>query len=151
MTSIVTATLGLAVILLAACTTTPTGSAAAADELERSAALFADRTCYEPNNACSTGQCLPAACGFAVRAREFRQVLDSAGPQEVLVAFKRLWRGYHALRGEVYLSGDQQLRINLKPITQAFVDVQRHVITAYSYADPALYANGGYIFDPYYN
>jgi len=39
----------------------------------------------------------------------------------------------------------------LKPITQAFIDVQRNVRNGYSYADPALYANGVCFFDPYYN
>jgi hypothetical protein len=36
-------------------------------------------------------------------------------------------------------------------VTEAFVDVQRIVKNGYSYADSALYASGGYQFDPYYN
>jgi hypothetical protein len=149
--SVVIATLALAVVLLAGCTTTHIRTARAAEGLERSADAFADRICYEPNDSCPTDQYLPAAREFAVQAYEFRQTLDSAGDQEVVSAFKRLWRRYHTLRDEVYRLGDRQLQADLKPITQGFGDVQRQVRTGYSYADTALYANGGYTFDPYYN
>ena len=143
---------GLAVVLLAACTTTThTRTARAADRLEGSAGVFAARTCYEPNTACSATQYLPAARQFADQAREFRQTLDNAGDQAVVFAFQRLWRAYHTLRDDVYRLRNRQLRVDLKPITHAFVDVQRHVKTGYSYADPTLYASGGYMFDPYYN
>jgi hypothetical protein len=149
--SVVFATLASAAVLLAGsgCTTTRARTASAADALERTADAFAARTCYEPT--CFTSQYLAAANGFAEQAREFRQTLDVAGDRDVILAYKHLWRSYHTLHDEVYRSGDPQLRVDLKPTTQAFAIVQRNVKTGYSYADGSLYAGGAYTFNPYYN
>jgi hypothetical protein len=137
--------LGVLVILLAGCTTTQGGTSAAADGLERSVDVLIAQHCYERNRVCS------AAEEFAQATHEFRRTLDTAGDAGVVSAFKRLWRGYQTLRGEIYGSADRQLRAELKPTTQAFIGVQRNVKNRYSYADPALYANGAYFLDPYYN
>ncbi len=144
-TTVVIIALSALVALLAGCTTTHARASRAADGLEHSVEVFTARACYEPNPACF------AARGFAEQTHEFRQTLDTVGDAEVVSAFKRVWRGYQALRGEIYRSDDRQFRPDLKPITQAFIDVQRNVRNRYSYADPALYANGAYFFDPYYN
>ena len=144
-TTVVIIALGALVALLAGCTTTHARASRAADGLEHSVEVFTARACYEPNPACL------AARGLAEQTHEFRQTLDTAGDAEVVSAFKRVWRGYQALRGEIDRSGDRQFRPDLKPITQAFIEVQRNVRNRYSYADPALYANGAYVFDPYYN
>jgi hypothetical protein len=143
--------MGMAVVLLAGCTTTQTRTTIAAQRLERSAEAFVAGTCYEPNAGCSTNRYLPAARAFADQAQRFGQTLQGAGDQEVVLAFERLWRSYHALRDEVNHSGDRQARAELKPVTRSFIDVQLHVKNGYSYADPTLYASGGYTFDPYYN
>jgi hypothetical protein len=144
-TTVLSIALGALVVLLAGCTTAHARASRAADGLEHSVEVFTARACYEPNPACF------AARGFAEQTHEFRQTLDTAGDAEVVSAFKRVWRGYQTLRGEIYRSDDRQFRPDLKPITQAFIDVQRTVRNRYSYADPALYANGAYFFDPYYN
>lgn len=149
--SVVIATLWLAAVLLAGCATTHTRTARAAERLERSAEAFVAGTCYQPNAGCSTKRYLPAARAFADQAQGFGQTLHSAGDQEVVLAFERLWRSYHTLRDDVYRSHDRLARANLKSVTRAFIDVQRHVKNGYSYADPTLYASGGYTFDPYYN
>ena len=142
---------GMALVLLAGCATTQTRPAAAAERLERSAEAFVAGTCYEPNAGCSPNRYLPAARAFADQAMRFEQTLRGAGDQEVVLAFERLWRSYHTLRDEVGRSRDRQARIQLKPVTRTFIDVQREVKNRYSYADPTLYASGGYMFDPYYN
>jgi len=149
--SVVFAVLGLAVVLLAGCATTRTRTAKAAERLERSAAAFVIRTCYEPNATCSRNRYLPAARAFAEQARRFGQTLHRAGDQKVILAFECLWLSYHTLRDEVNRSPNRQGQADLKPVTRAFIDVQRHVKNGYSYADPALYASGGYTLDPYYN
>lgn len=136
-------------MLIAGCETTHFRTARAADTLDHRAGAFAARTCLEPNT--SSQQHLRSACAFADQAYEFRQTLGNAGDQEIVLVFQRLWRSYHALRDEVDGLHDRQLRADLKPVTQAFVDVQRHVKNGYSYADPTLYASGGYALDPYYN
>jgi hypothetical protein len=146
---IMNATLALAVVLLAGCATTHTRTATAADRLELSADAFAAGVCSEPKADCSRD--LPAARAFADQAHEFRQTLDSAGEREVVSSFEDLWRSYHKLRDQVDHLHDSQLQAGLKPITKAFVDVQRHVKTGYSDADPTLLMSGGYYFDPIYN
>ena len=143
--------IGLSVALLAGCTTTQTRTVNAAERLERSAEAFAAATCHEPSAGCSTNRYLPAARAFADQARRFEQTLQSAGDQEVVLAFERLWRSYHSLRDEVDRSRDRQARAELRPVTRTFIDVQRYVKNGYSYADPTVYASGGYTFDPYYN
>jgi hypothetical protein len=143
--------LAATVVLAAGCTVTRTRTATAADELERSADALAARGCYEYVPECSATGYWQAARALADQAHEFRQTLDSAGDQDIVLAFKRLWHSYHTLRDEIYRLQDRQLRMDLIPTTHAFVDVQRHVETGYSHADPTIYASGGYTFDPYYN
>jgi hypothetical protein len=145
------ATLAAAVVLAAGCSMTRTRTAGAADKLERSADALAAHGCYGSVPACSASGYLPAARAFADQAHEFRQSLDSAGDQDIVLEFKRLWQSYHTLRDEIYRLDDHQLRRDLLPTAHAFVDVQRHVETGYSHADPTVYASGGYTFDPYYN
>lgn len=67
------------------------------------------------------------------------------------MVFKRLWRKYHALRDGVRRLHERRLQADLKPTTQAFVQVQHLVANRYSYADPTIYAMGGFTLDPYYN
>ena len=141
----------LAVVLVAGCETTHTRTARAADKLEQRIDTFAAGACYQSSAACSSRQQLAAARWFADQVQEFRETCENGGDQEVVFAFQRLWRSYHALRGEVYRLRDRQLQVDFKPVTQAFVDVQLDVKNGYSYADPTVYASGGYVFDPYYN
>jgi hypothetical protein len=139
----------VALVLLAGCATVHSGTATAADQLVQSADAFAAGSCFEPNAVLSTQ---PAACRFTDQARAFRLSLDGqGGDQAVVLAFQGLWRSYRALRDETYHLSDSDARARLKPVTEAFVAVQRHVITGYSHADPTLYASGGYTLDPYYN
>jgi hypothetical protein len=141
----------LAVVLVAGCETTHTRTARAADKLEQHIGAFAAGACYPSSAACSGRQQLAAARWFADQVQEFRETCENGGDQEVVFAFQRLWRSYHALRDEVYRQRDRQLQVDFEPITQAFVDVQRDVKNGYSYADPTVYASGGYALDPYYN
>ena len=141
----------LAVVLFAGCETTHTRTARAADKLEQRIDTFAAGACYQSSAACSSRQQLAAARWFAGQVQEFRETCENGGDQEVVFAFQRLWRSYHALRDEVYRLRERQLKVDFKPVTQAFVDVQRDVKNGYSYADPTVYASGGYVFDPYYN
>jgi hypothetical protein len=138
---------GLALLLLAGCTTVHTGTVRAADTLVQSADALAAGNCFEPNGVLSSD---PAACRFADQAHAFRLTLDSKGDQEVVLAFQRLWRSYRALRDDTSLR-DEDARTRLQPVTDAFIGVQRQVISGYSHADPTLYASGGYVLDPYYN
>ena len=141
----------LAVVLVAGCETTHTRTVTAADKLEQRIDAFAAGACDQSNAACSSRQQLAAARWFADQVQEFRETCENGGDQEVVFAFQRLWRSYHALRDEIYRLRDRQLQVDFKPVTRAFVDVQRDVKNGYSYADPTVYASGGYVLDPYYN
>ncbi len=142
---------GLALLVLTGCATPHTRTVIAADTLARRADAFAAAHCYEAKGVPSS-RYSPESCQFADQAREFRFALDGEeGDQEVVRAFQRLWRSYHALREGICRSADRPVRASLNPVAEAFKDVQRNVITGYSYADPALYASGGYAHDPYYN
>jgi hypothetical protein len=140
----------LAVVLVAGCETTHTRTARAADKLEQRIDAFAAGACDQSSAACFSQQ-LAAAHWFADQVQEFRETCENGGDQEVVFTFQRLWRSYHALRDEVYRLRDRQIQVDFKPVTQAFVDVQRDVKNGYSYAYPTLYASGGYVLDPYYN
>lgn len=145
------AALGLAVALLSGCATTQVQTATAAERLQRRADAFAGRFCQEPEAACQGNLYLPAARAFASQAHRFRRTVENDGDHQVVLSFKRLWLKYHALRDEICRSRDRRLRADLKPTAQAFFDVQLLVENGYSYADPTVYAMGGYTVDPYYN
>jgi hypothetical protein len=148
--TVLLALLWLAIVLLAGCETTHNRTARAAEGLEYRADAFAAHACSGPNAVCASSQ-LPTARQFSEQVREFRSTLDNAGDQSVVVAFQGLWRSYRLLRDDVYHLRDDQLRADFKSVTQAFVDVQIQVKNGYSYADPAVYASGGYLLEPYYN
>jgi hypothetical protein len=149
--TVVVAISWLAVVLVAGCETTHTRTATAADKLEQRIDAFAAGACDQPSAACSNRQQLAAVRWFADQVQEFRETCENGGDQEVVFAFQRLWRSYHALRDEVYGLRDRQLQVDFKSVTQAFVDVQLDVKNGYSYADATVYASGGYVLDPYYN
>jgi hypothetical protein len=142
----------LALQLLVGCATNQSKTTGVADRLESAADTFAGRTCHEPDAACSSDSYLQLVHGLSDDAHEFRETLQAgASGRDVLLAYERLWRRYHALRYEVARSDDRALQADWSAVTAAFVDVQQHVKARYSDADPALYGRGGYTLDPYYN
>jgi hypothetical protein len=143
--------LGLMIALIVGCATTQARTDAVAARLERSAEALAVTVCTQPDSSCATGRTVLAAREFAQQAHEFRLVLDSAGDPAVVSAYKRLWHSYHTLLDQIDDSDDPHLPSELQPAKQAFDAVQIHVKNGYSYADPDLYASGGYYLDPYYN
>lgn len=149
------ATLALAVALAAGCTATYTRTANVADTLALKADEFAGASagiqCVEPSAGCRSGTNFEAAHQFAQESHEFRQSLERRSDQEVVSSYKRLWHRYHTLLHEIDTARDPRLKSDFKPLQAAFVDVQSHVKTGYSHADPDLYASGGYKYDPYYN
>jgi hypothetical protein len=144
------ATLWLVLVPLSSCATTQDRMIRAADRLARTADAFDSNTRELDPTHSGTGY-FWSAREFVGRAHDFRQTVDTAGDQEVILAFEHLWRSYHALRDEVDRLRSRHARAALSSVTEAFVDVQRIVKNGYSYADTALYASGGYQFDPYYN
>jgi hypothetical protein len=131
-------------ILLCGCLSTRTRMIQATDRLEDSASAFAT---HAADRSSKSTDYFEQARAFADQTREFRQTVGSAGDLQVIQSFHELWRGYHALRDHVRGSDSR----HLKPVNEAFVDVQLIAKNGYSYADPTVYALGGYLLDPYYN
>jgi len=108
---------------LGGCVMTRGGLTSSADRLEHSAHVFAQNARDEPPGY-SRG-----ARELADRAYEFRRTVEErrAGGAEVKESFERLSRSYHALRDEVERSDSREARIDLKPVTESYLDVEREM------------------------
>jgi hypothetical protein len=120
--------LGLATAALAGCATTPpAGPGEAADQLERSATAFesASRAAYYG----STNSLTRDARELAQQTRQLRGALADKGTDEGYVkdAFERVSHTYRVLREEVQRTDAQEFRDDLQPVTEAYLDVERHV------------------------
>src|SRR5262249_51578481 len=134
---------------VAACATN--GTPAAAERLAHSADAFVTTACSSPTDACLDVRYFPAAGRFAEQALDFREMVDSGTPQQILSSFEHLWRDYHKLRHEVSRSGNEPLVAEFESTTRAFRQVQQCVKQWYSDRDTLLLVRGGYAYDPYYN
>lgn len=98
--------------------------ARSADRLERNAdVLSRDRTNY------SSTSYSREADELARKAHDFRSaVMDSrADRRDLDVAFESLSRSYHDLRNDVDRSDSREAQLDLKPVTEAYLDVEREM------------------------
>jgi hypothetical protein len=115
----------LAAIGLAGCATTQGNLESSAERLERSAEeLRADAR----DDGANDGYYRDAQ-QFADEARDFRRTLDDrhADRDEVNDAFRDLSGRYHALRDEVERTRDREAELDFKPVTEAYLDVEREM------------------------
>jgi hypothetical protein len=107
--------------VLAGCATTHGNLSTSAQRLERSADLLA-------RDARGDGYAREAD-ELADQAKDFRStVLDRrADDEEVRDAFEVLSRDYHALRDEVDRSDDRDAVADLRPVTEAYLDIEREM------------------------
>ena len=113
-----------AAVGLAGCVTTHGSLENNAQRLERSAVeLQADARNDGSNNYYRDAQ------EFAVEARDFRRTLEDrrADDDDVEDAFRDLSSRYHALRDEVERSRDRDAELDFKPVTEAYLDVEREM------------------------
>jgi hypothetical protein len=118
------ATAALAAMGLAGCVTTHGNLESSAERLERSAEeLRADARDD------GTGSYYRDAQVFADEARDFRRTLDDrdVDRDDVKDAFRDLSGRYHALRDEVERSRDRDAELDFKPVTEAYLDVEREM------------------------
>jgi hypothetical protein len=113
-------------VALGGCATSSHGNLArSADRLEHNAAVLArnDRGAY------SSRSYSREADDLAEKARDFRlAVMDSrADRRDLDGAFESLSRTYHALRDDVDRSDSREARLDLKPVTEAYLDVEREM------------------------
>jgi hypothetical protein len=109
------------IAILAGCATTHGSLSTSADRLERSADLLARDAQGDSYSR--------EASELADQAQDFRRtVLDRrADDSEVRDAFEVLSRDYHALRDEVDRSNDREASADLRPVTEAYLDIEREM------------------------
>jgi hypothetical protein len=115
----------LAAVGLAGCATTQGNLESSAERLERSAeSLRADA-----RDDGGSSSYYRDAQQFAEEARDFRRTLDErhADREDVKDAFRDLSGRYHALRDEVERTRDRDAELDFKPVTEAYLDVEREM------------------------
>jgi hypothetical protein len=115
----------LAAVGLAGCVTTQGNLASSAERLERSA----DELRADAHDDSANGSYYRDAQEFAEEARDFRRTLDDrhADRNDVQDAFRDLSGRYHALRDEVERTHDRDAELDFKPVTEAYLDVEREM------------------------
>lgn len=118
---------GLLLTSLAGCATTHGRLTSSADRLEENAHAFASDSRYSSSSDERDTGMTHDAHELADSAREFRQTVNDrdAGDRDVKDSFDRLSRDYHALRDDVDHSDSREAREDLRPVTQAYLDVER--------------------------
>jgi hypothetical protein len=114
----------LAALGLAGCATTHGNLESSAERLERNAETLRADARDDGSSAYYRD-----AQEFAEEARDFRRALDErhADRDDVQDAFRDLSRRYHALRDEVERTRDRDAELDFKPVTEAYLDVEREM------------------------
>ena len=114
----------LAAVGLAGCVTTHGNLESSAERLERSAV---DLQSHARNDG-SSGYYRDAH-EFAAESRDFNRTLEDrrADRDDLQDAFRDLSSRYHALRDEVERTHDRDAEVDFKPVTEAYLDVEREM------------------------
>ena len=115
-----------ALAALAGCATTHGNLNSSAERLERNSYALA-RTSDRSDFASSSYE--HDARALADQAHDFRRVLIDrrSDSRDVEAAFSDVSRSYHALRDEVDRSDSTRARADFKPVTEAYLDVEREM------------------------
>lgn len=113
-----------AAVGFAGCATTHGNLTSSADKLERSAVEL-QRDARDDG---SSGYYRDAQ-QFASEAHDFRRTLDDrrADGSDLQDAWRDLSGRYHALRDQVERSHDRNAELDFKPVTEAYLDVEREM------------------------
>jgi len=112
---------------LAGCVTTHGNLASSADRLERNAdALSRDS---RETRADYASRYSHDASELAEETHDFRATLAdrNADDRDVRAAFERVSKTYHRLRDDVDRSDSHQAQVDLRPTTDAYLDVEREM------------------------
>jgi hypothetical protein len=115
-------------LALGGCATPSHGSLVrSADQLERSADALArdDRVGRDFSGASDSRE----AQELADEAHDFRRALEDrqSDRRDLDSAFESLSRAYHAVRDDVDRSHSRDAQLDLKPVTEAYLDVEREM------------------------
>jgi outer membrane murein-binding lipoprotein Lpp len=110
---------------LAACATPRSSLSTSADRLEHDANALA----RDARDADYPTGYVHDAHVLADDARAFRHTVEdrTASRTDAKVAFERLSRSYHAVRDEVEGSDSRTARADFKPVTDAYLDIEREM------------------------
>jgi len=120
-------TASLMAMALAGCATNRHGGLdSSADRLDSNAQAFAQDAQDAPRGTEENTGYTEDAQDLSVRAHEFRRTVEDgdADHRDVNASFDELSRSYHALRDDVERSDDPVARRDLRPVTQAYLDVE---------------------------
>ncbi len=108
----------------AGCATTHGNLTSSADKLERSAVELQRDARDDGSSGYYRG-----AQEFANETHDFRRTLDDrrADGDDLQDAWRDLSGRYHALRDEVERSHDRNAELDFKPVTEAYLDVEREM------------------------
>ncbi|GFE81709.1 hypothetical protein GCM10011487_37090 [Steroidobacter agaridevorans] len=117
------ATIGL--MALGGCATTGGSLSSSASRLERNAYALHDEA--RDDDARSGFQ--RDASELAEEAREFRRTVEdrSSSKEDVREAFSDVSKRYHAMRDEVERSQSREAEQEFRPVTEAYLDVEREM------------------------
>lgn len=120
---LIAATVGL--MAVGGCATTSGGLGSSATRLERNAYALQDEA--QDDDARSGFQ--RDARELAEEAREFRRTVEdrSSSKEDVREAFSDVSKRYHAMRDEVERSQSREAEQEFRPVTEAYLDVEREM------------------------
>jgi chromosome segregation ATPase len=122
-------TVGLVLVALTGCATTHGNLTSSADRLERNTQALSQDAREGRAADHSTTAYSRDARELADQAHDFRRTVADrrADDRDVKAAFEQLSRSYHALRDEVDRSDAREAQVDLKPVTEAYLDVEREM------------------------
>lgn len=118
-----------ALLALGGCVSTRSNLADSAERLEHNANALAHDTDRLPAGSDFPRGYTRDTEQLADDARRFRHVAEDrdATDGDVKVAFKRVSQSYHAVRDDVEHSDSREARSDLKPVTDAYLDLENQV------------------------
>lgn len=132
---------GALLTALAGCATTHGRLSSSADRLEENAHAFATDSRYSASSEDRSSELAHDAHELADSSHEFRRAINDrhADDRDVKDAFDQVSHDYHSLRDDVDHSDSPDARADLRPVTQAYLDVERDME---GYSGHGRYAEG---------
>jgi hypothetical protein len=123
------AMLALVLVALAGCATTHGNLAGSADRLERNADALARDSRDTQQDFGTTNSYSRDARQLADQTRDFREALAdrNADDRDVKAAFERVSHSYHVLRDDVERGGSHEAQVDLRSVTEAYLDMEREM------------------------
>jgi len=118
-----------ALVALSGCVSTRSNLAGTAERLEHSSAALAQDTDRLPRNSDYPTGYTRDTEQLAEDSRHFRHVAEDrdASDGDVKAAFRRVSHSYLLVRDDVEHSESREARDDLKPVTDAYLDLEREV------------------------